>query len=73
MSLNRIVQDTSPQVQNMHHVHVHRYGDHIEITFHIKLRPEIGLEAAHRISRDLENRIKHDLNMAATIHIEPST
>jgi cation diffusion facilitator family transporter len=73
MSLNRIVQDTSPQVQNMHHVHVHRYGDHIEITFHIKLSPEIGLEAAHRISRDLENRIKRDLNMVATIHIEPST
>jgi divalent metal cation (Fe/Co/Zn/Cd) transporter len=52
---------------------VHRYGDHTEITFHIKLRPDMDLETAHRISSELENRIKSDLNMAATIHIEPST
>jgi cation diffusion facilitator family transporter len=73
VSLNRIVRDTSQQVQNVHHVHVHRYGDHVEITFHIKLKPEMDLEAAHRISLELEDRIKRDLNMAATIHIEPST
>jgi divalent metal cation (Fe/Co/Zn/Cd) transporter len=72
-SLNRIVRDTASQVQNVHHVHMHRYGDHIEVTFHIKLRPETGLEEAHRISRELENKIKSDLNMAATIHIEPSS
>lgn len=56
---------------NIHHVHIHKYGNHTEITFHIKLPKEYLFEKVHSIATDIELGIKDELNMDATIHTEP--
>lgn len=56
---------------NVHHIHMHRYGDHIELTFHIKLPKELSLEKAHDICTSIELQLKKDMNIDATIHTEP--
>lgn len=55
----------------VHHIHMHRYGDHTELTFHIKLPKEMNLEKAHGICSQIEKTIKSELNIEATIHSEP--
>jgi cation diffusion facilitator family transporter len=69
--LNQISEETFSRELHLHHTHLHVYGDHKEITFHIKLPPDMTLEKAHEIATLLENRILKELEMHATIHMEP--
>jgi cation diffusion facilitator family transporter len=62
---------TSPVVKDIHHLHMHTYGDHRELTLHICLPDEIQLKEAHEITNDLEDAIRAKLNIETTIHIEP--
>ena len=55
----------------VHHIHFHKYGDHVEVTLHIKLPGEITLNEAHKIATLIENEIREKLGYEATIHIEP--
>ena len=55
----------------LHHIHLHAYGMHREITFHIRLAPETTLLDAHRCGSEIEKAIFDELGMDATIHIEP--
>lgn len=55
----------------IHHIHLHEYGDHKELTFHVKLPPKMTVEEAHDLIEKVENQIWDDLGMAATIHMEP--
>jgi cation diffusion facilitator family transporter len=55
----------------IHHIHIHRYGEHIELTFHVVLSPGITLDEAHQQIDKLENKISEKLGMAATIHPDP--
>ena len=54
-----------------HHFHVHNYGSHSEITFHIYLPPNQTIKEAHDITVKIEEIIKKRLKMVSTIHIEP--
>jgi cation diffusion facilitator family transporter len=54
----------------LHHFHIHRYGNHTELTFHIKLPGNISLEDANKITSVFIKRIKDDLNIFATIYID---
>ncbi len=56
-----------------HHIHVHIYGSHTEMTLHIKLKKELPLGEAHNVASDLEDAIRKELNIEATIHMEPMT
>lgn len=69
--IKSIVSAVSPIVQDLHHIHIHEYGEHIEVTLHIRLPPEIPVHAAHKIASDIERKIKDTLNWEATIHVEP--
>ncbi len=53
-----------------HHFNIHRYGNHTELTFHIKLPGNYKLEDANRITSSFITRIKEDLNIFATIYID---
>lgn len=55
---------------HLHHFHIHRYGNHTELTFHIKLPGNINLVDANRITSVFIKRIKDDLNIFATIYID---
>lgn len=55
----------------MHHFHLHQYGDHREITCHIKLPSDSSLFYTHKICTKIEASVLRELNMEMTIHPEP--
>lgn len=56
---------------NIHHIHLHNYGNHKELTFHIKLPKTMSIADAHILTDKIEAQIKNKMNMVATIHVEP--
>ncbi len=60
-----------PAVQDVHHLHVHRYGRNVELTVHVRLPARMTVEAAHGISQRMETRIAGELGIVATVHVEP--
>ncbi len=56
---------------HVHHVHLHRYGRHVELTFHLKLPPDFSLKHAHELVSRIEKTIKNEKDIDATIHMEP--
>ncbi len=54
-----------------HHFHIHNYSSHQEMSFHIRLDPELNLAKAHQIASDIEKAILQKMNIHATIHTEP--
>lgn len=57
----------------VHHVHLHTYGDHKEMTYHIVLPARMTLEEAHIVVEALEQEIKDEMGIMATTHLDPST
>lgn len=70
--LEKVVREEYPEVKRLHHVHFHKYGDHIEVTFHVELPGNISLKEAHEIVTKMENAIRKKLGYEATIHVESS-
>jgi len=56
---------------HIHHLHLHNYVSQKEITMHIRLDKNMTIDNGHKIATDIENMIKDQFDMAATIHIEP--
>jgi cation diffusion facilitator family transporter len=54
-----------------HHFHIHEYGGHVEVTFHMFLQPELTVREAHGFVDKVEKRIQDELHMHATVHFEP--
>ncbi len=54
-----------------HHIHVHRYGEHTELTMHIRLPDNMTLFDAHEIATRVELRLKKEMSIISTIHMEP--
>lgn len=54
-----------------HHFHLHTYGDHRELTFHIMLQGDLDITSGHQIATDIEDAIREEIGIEATIHIEP--
>ena len=55
-----------------HHFHVHQYGYHTELTFHIVMDGTVTLKQAHNIADKIEHQILVDMNVQATIHVDPA-
>ncbi len=68
--LEEIVHNDTANDIRLHHIHLHRYGNHRELTFHIMLPGEMKLEEAHRIATRLENTINTEMSVETTIHVE---
>ena len=69
--LKLICKQSYPDNLHPHHFHVHSYGDHNEITFHICLPPEMTIREAHEIVDHIENQIAKEYAYSATLHIDP--
>jgi len=54
-----------------HHFHLHEYGNHKEVTFHITLSNKEILEDVHDLVTRVENKIREKLDVEATIHVDP--
>ena len=68
--LELISQVTEDEV-HPHHFHLHRYGDHKELTFHIRLRGSIDIATGHQVAHKIERRLREEMDIEATIHMEP--
>jgi divalent metal cation (Fe/Co/Zn/Cd) transporter len=55
-----------------HHFHLHTYGAHKELTFHIALDGDLCLADAHELADKIEKQINESLSVETTIHIEPA-
>ena len=69
--ITAVIEAAYPEEIYMHHFHLHRYGYHSEITFHICLAGEKSIEEGHNVATSIENAIRDKLSMEATIHVEP--
>jgi cation diffusion facilitator family transporter len=54
-----------------HHFHLHQYGGHSELTFHIALDGDWNLSTAHDLADKIEKEINISLSCETTIHVEP--
>ncbi len=71
LKIKEICNEVSPFDSHPHHIHVHNYGKHQELTFHINLPQNISLHEAHNIATNIEIAIKEKMNFETTIHMEP--
>jgi cation diffusion facilitator family transporter len=55
----------------LHHFHIHEYGHHTELSFHIRLPSDMSLEEVHNICSQIEDAIDDELGFIVTIHPEP--
>ncbi|WP_430811429.1 MULTISPECIES: cation diffusion facilitator family transporter [unclassified Carboxylicivirga] len=53
-----------------HHFLVHQYGNHTEMTLHIRLPADYTIHHAHEIATAYEQIIKERTNIQATVHID---
>ncbi|MDX9881084.1 MAG: cation diffusion facilitator family transporter [Prolixibacteraceae bacterium] len=56
---------------HLHHIHLHNYGRHTEVSLHIKLDSEMPLHEAHEICTRIELALKSEFGFIATVHPEP--
>ncbi len=68
--IDRLIHELYPEA-SPHHFHLHRYGDHIELTFHITMAPDLTLKEAHEQAHRIELALREHLDIEATIHMEP--
>ncbi len=59
-----------PCMQDLHHVHVHRYGDHVELTCHVRVPGDVTVRSAHQSVTELESLLRAELGVEPTVHIE---
>lgn len=55
----------------LHHIHLHHYGRHTEVSLHIKLPASMPLHDAHEICTRIETALKEQFGYIATVHPEP--
>lgn len=55
----------------IHHIHLHSYGEHQEITFHIRLPNTMSVEDSHTLVTAIQQSLRDTLSIEATIHVEP--
>ena len=71
LSIRETAQKNFDHPLHIHHIHLHNYGHHTEMSCHIKLPPEMSLNEAHDICTKIEKEIKSEFGYFTTIHPEP--
>ncbi len=70
--IHKTICNSDKRLDGVHHVHIHDYGDHKEVTAHIRLPGGMSLDDAHAIASKVEKDLKEQLNLETTIHVEPA-
>ena len=69
--IRQIIHSVYPARSNSHHFHLHSYGLHQELTFHMEFNGSMSIEEGHRIITVIEKKILEQLHIETTIHLEP--
>ena len=70
-SIHTIVKKNCQKEMNLHHLRIHHYGQHKEMSAHIKLRGSLTLDQSHAVATTIENMIWDELRIETTLHVEP--
>jgi cation diffusion facilitator family transporter len=70
-TLNKISSSIEGFDVKLHHVHIHDYGKHVELTCHIVLPGDMKLIEANNIAKRIEDLIFKETGMVSTIKKEP--
>ncbi len=73
ISIHETAANACKQPIHLHHIHLHKYGDHSELSCHIKLPPQMPLDEAHDVCTKIEEAIEEKFGFISTIHPEPIT
>ena len=73
LAIRQTAQQACNQPLYLHHIHLHNYGQHTELSCHIKLPPGMPLSEAHDICTVVEKAIEEKFGYISTIHPEPIT
>jgi cation diffusion facilitator family transporter len=65
------IRETAPEASDIHHMHLHRYGDHREMTLHIRLPDDMPLRDAHAIAHRIEQILAARFDLEVTVHVDP--
>lgn len=71
LQIRETVQSNFDKPLHLHHIHLHNYGHHTELSCHIKLPPQMPLEEAHEVCTKVEESIKEKFGFYSTVHPEP--
>lgn len=69
--VKQIARTVAKDELQVHHIHIHNYVAHQEMTLHIKMNGNMTLSECHAITTALEQAIRKQLGIEATIHAEP--
>ncbi|MFH0953514.1 MAG: cation diffusion facilitator family transporter [Verrucomicrobiota bacterium] len=69
--IQAILREKAPEGTAPHHFHVHRYGEHVELTFHVRFPPGMTIGEVHAKATAIERAVREELHVEATIHAEP--
>ena len=70
-AVNKLISEVSDREICPHHFHLHTYGDHQELTFHIMLKGDLDIATGHDIATHIELALRDQMGIEATIHVEP--
>jgi cation diffusion facilitator family transporter len=54
-----------------HHIHIHNYINHKELTLHIYLPDNMSISDSHKVTNAIEKALLDNMEIVATIHVEP--
>lgn len=69
--IRELCEEVASRDLQAHHFHIHKYGRHTELTFHIVLDGEMNIRNAHEICEKIEWKVKERFGYEATIHYDP--
>jgi cation diffusion facilitator family transporter len=69
--IKSIANQAAEREVHSHHIHLHNYINHKELTVHIYLPNEMTVSESHQITNAIEESLSNKLDMESTIHVEP--
>lgn len=69
--IKETISSVTNEIVNVHHIHIHKYGNHTELTVHIRLPSLMNITDSHEITKKIEKVLKEKFSMETTVHVEP--
>jgi cation diffusion facilitator family transporter len=69
--VREVVCGVAPCDAEPHHLHLHSYGGHHELTLHLYLPADMTVAQAHAYSEKIEAALAEQLGVEATVHVDP--
>ncbi|MFH1464059.1 MAG: cation transporter dimerization domain-containing protein [Pseudomonadota bacterium] len=70
--VREVVATVAPAGCDPHHLHLHDYAGHRELTLHLYLDSAMTVAEAHAISARVEAALAREMRVDATVHVDPA-